>query len=208
MDNDDPHAVHFTAASLRELFEATLRIKGKGHTPKTENLFRLAGFLNALRAMYWNYNKIWKKEAAGSDGMTELMYQLRALMQWRFERFTAFLSEEVVTEASADFVNRERALYTKFHELELAFSAADVSPTMNIGALAPTYEGWRSIAEMVSTAIQNAMLPSNRPMGLGSDGPISRLVAAIIPKITGDEPSVGNVALCLKKKAKQSKDNS
>jgi hypothetical protein len=102
----------------------------------------------------------------------------------------------------AGVVIRERKLRQAFYDFVKAFRGhtfelpMDADPT----ALMPDLKGWRSIAEVVASAFTVAMHPTK--IGHSNTGPIPRFVAAVLPLLTGETPSIGNVAQHLKKAAR------
>ena len=61
------------------------------------------------------------------------------------------------------------------------------------------YKCWRDVAPFIGTSLIGAIQIENPDykIGISEGGPVTRFVAAIIPLITGDEPSEANVRRCL-----------
>jgi hypothetical protein len=67
--------------------------------------------------------------------------------------------------------------------------------------------GWRDLAVRISGDLLYALAStnSNIDLGISNDGPVPRFVAAVLPMITGDSPTVANVAKVLKDRKRESK---
>ena len=63
---------------------------------------------------------------------------------------------------------------------------------------------WRWLADALPVDISNAMRPANPrwPSGYSKSGPLTRILAAIIPRVSGEHPSaiaIGNHLILLAK---------
>jgi hypothetical protein len=62
----------------------------------------------------------------------------------------------------------------------------------------PAAGAWRDVADDIANVYFEMMGSTNR--GISNNGPAPRFVAAVIPFVTGEEPSVENVAVHLKRR--------
>jgi hypothetical protein len=117
------------------------------------------------------------------------------------------MKRDTVRYRATVLLERERRLCDQFDRLVQAMEEHTFSLKMDIderGAMGDVEErrpiipdldnGWHDLAEFVATAFRLAMAGTNeKPLGASNDGPVARFVAAVIPKLTGETPSVAAV---------------
>lgn len=92
--------------------------------------------------------------------------------------------------------------------LAQAVATATLHPPFLVSAdfwPAPLFESWHDIAGFISAVFVTAMASANPDFRVGrsSDGPGARFVAAVLPVIAGQNPSVGTVGQYLKSRETQ-----
>ena len=73
------------------------------------------------------------------------------------------------------------------------------------GALSAPFDSWRVVAGPVATFFKTTIWRNNPklPLGRSNDGPVPRFVAAVVPFITRERPTVSNVGKHLKDEARK-----
>ena len=182
----------FTPILLRDIVGGFLT--DRFTPPGLADLEPLARALNRIRGAYTFADTTANASKPAAD-------KVRAAI----ETLTLFFEERKQFCASArgiaaQVIRDEEHLYNQFNNFAEALRAHDFQLDIDAGLLMPTLDGWRPIAEFIASAFIAAMERNNRGKKLGrsNDGPVAEFTSRVIPLITGEAPSVGNVARQLK----------
>jgi hypothetical protein len=182
----------FTVTNLQKILEDDVL---KGQTmPSMVALNALAMDLNDIHGVLW-FRKTtasesqFKHERAKRVG--DAIHVLMCFFDQRRQTWHA---------ANTDVVDRERRLYDLFRDFVNAMTAHDFQLAMDTddAALMPPLESWRHVAESVASAFKIAMFPQE--FGRSNEGPLARFVAAVMPLMAGESPTVSAVAQHLKRR--------
>jgi hypothetical protein len=185
----------FTVVGLRKILDSVL--KQGTNKPSSEGLIRLAGYLNFIHAYRIMANASPVKQAKAE----RVRDAIQVLMDFFEERKRALGSVDSM------IVEREMRLQDQFDSFLRAMEKHDFELMMDKdeGALVPKLENWRDVAVGIASVFVSIMKWNNPklPFGLSNDGPVPRFVAAVVPLITDENPSVENVAQHLKRQARK-----
>jgi len=164
--------------------------------PSMGELNGLAWALNDIHGVFW----FRKTTARGSQFKHEKANRvgdaIQVLMCFFDQRRQAWQA------ATTDVVDRERRLYDLFRDFVRAMTAHNFRLDMDTddAALMPPLESWRHVAESVAGAFRIAMFPQE--FGRSNEGPVARFVAAVMPLMASESPTVSAVAQHLKRLAR------
>jgi hypothetical protein len=178
----------FTVSNLQKILEHDV-LKGQ---IMPSDLNALAWALNEIHGAFW-FRKTTAPESQFKRVRAERVRDaIQVLMCFFDQRRQAWRA------ASTEVVDRERRLYDLFSDFVHAMTVHDFQLDMDVdaGAMMPRLESWRHVAEVVASAFTIAMFPQE--FGRSNKGPVARFVAAVMPLMTGESPSVVNVAQHLK----------
>jgi hypothetical protein len=189
-----PGRTPFTAAIILKFLENG--VLKRQAMPSMPSLNQLAWELNDIHGIFW-YRKTRTPE---SDAKQKRAMKVRDAI----ETLSAFFEERkgawrsIRGTATSKIIKRERELYKEFDHFVLAMQTHVFELDMDVDdvVLMPRHESWRHIANVVAGSFKNAMLPQE--LGLSNNGPLARFVAAVMPLMTGEHPSIVNVAKHLK----------
>lgn len=186
----------FHSAMLRKIIGEFLTDRYR--PPRASDLEQLAIALNRIHTNYVLAVTVWKASKPRADNIKAAVATLALFFE---ERRQACLEGHI----SAQVIENEKHLSDRFFSFVEALERHDFQLDMDAGLLTPDIEGWRQIAEVVAGFFIAAMAPNNggKILGRSNDGPLPQFVARVIPLITGEEPSVGNVANQLKDEARK-----
>ena len=130
---------------------------------------------------------------------------LGVLMEFFEERRKACCDVPLNARPSATVIESERRLCDQFYNFFEAMNAHDFSLDMDMGGLMPANDKWSHFAVVIADDFKQAMTPNNPTLHLGisNEGPVPSFVQAVVPMMTGEEPSVWAVAQCLKRRARK-----
>jgi hypothetical protein len=190
-----PGRTPFTVANLQKILEDDV-LKGQ-IMPSIPQLNALAWELNDIHGAFW-FRKMSAPESKFKHIRAERVGDaLQVLMCFFDQRRQAWHT------APADVVNRERQLYDLFRDFVRAMTAHDFQLDIDTddAALMPPLENWRHVADSVAGAFRMAMAPQE--FGRSNKGPVPRFVAAVMPLMAGETPTVAAVAQHLKRIARR-----
>jgi hypothetical protein len=202
--NDSPErmggsraAQPFTTTSLRPIMDGVLKRGQK--MPDESDLEWLASYLNLTYHQFSFAKAVANNSKPVADSVSAALATLTEFFETRWQ--TCF--PKTGKGPSAGVIESERRFRSRFQALLRAFEQHDFPLDMDAGLLMPHMDNWRSIAKPVASAFKTAMQRNNptHPFGRSNRGPVPRFVAAAIPMITGERPSVENVAKHLKDQA-------
>jgi hypothetical protein len=193
-----PGRAPFTASNIQKFLDTG--VLKRQVMPSMANLDQLAWELNDIHGIFLHR----KTRTAESDAKQERKKKVRGAI----ETLSVFFEERKQASRSignSKTINRERKLYKEFVRFVLAMQKHNFELDMDVDdvALMPRHESWRHVAEVIADAFKNAMLPQE--VGLSNHGPLARFVAAVMPLMTGENPSDVNVAQHLKITARKRK---
>jgi hypothetical protein len=182
----------FAASNLQKILGDDV-LKGQN---MPNDLNALAWSLNDIHGAFW-FRKTTAPETqfkqATAERVAEAIQVLMCFFDQRRQGWRA---------APAGVVDRERQLYSLFRDFVHGMTAHEFRLEMDTdhAALMPPLESWRHVAEAVAGAFRIAMFPQE--FGRSNKGPVPRFVAAVMPLMTGESPTVSAVAQHLKRVAR------
>jgi hypothetical protein len=179
----------FSVAILRSILDNVL--KQPQTKPGKEDLETLANSLNRIHSAFSFATKTGNQSKSTAG---EVRGALQILVSF-FEKRKQACYPEGRRGPGDQIVEDERVLYDKFQSLSRAMETHDFQLDMDAGLLMPHLDSWRPIAELIAGAFSLAM---GRQFGRSNNGPSARFVAAVVPLMTQEQPSVENVGKHLK----------
>ena len=187
----------FSIETLRQLLMTSV-LKQSQRPPAKADLHRLVISLNRIAGTFAfavhvaNASKPMAAEAQNAIDVLVTFFKRRQQEASRYK--------------GSDIAQREADLATSFNDFLRKLIAHKFDLDMDVGLTMPVIDHWHDVAERVASDFKIAMIETMGPrnLGLSNEGPIPRFVAAVIPQITGEHPSVGAVGKFLKERAKQS----
>ena len=197
---EQPQRGPFTVANLRTLLRDTV-LKGNQTMPSVAALHDLASILNSLRGLYAFLSKDTKDAKRRADKVRDAFSTIQEFFEERAEACGWTDTPKVDTKTYAV----EQALYNHFYSFMEAFRDHPFDLDMDADVIAGYLNGWHSIAGKIACSFKGAMADTTNgaAFGLSNEGPIPRFVAAIIPIITGETPSIQAVGKWLKDEARK-----
>jgi len=188
----------FTLEGVRALLAPP--VLKRGFPPNRDRLNGLVTRLNQWKGAVRRYQETWRpsgdrtsaaRRAAETllEELPHLRSDLRRMIE-EHESLPAFMVQQTQHEIEA--LDTIQTGLTRLLNESMVL--------MPITMVVPQMEKWRHIAVGISDDFCEAMRPTNPtlPLGRSNDGPVPRFVAAVIPGITGEHPSVQNVGKHLK----------
>jgi hypothetical protein len=141
--------------------------------------------------------------SASDERAERVRAALHELMVFFQERRLACKKEDVGKQILA----AEQRLRSEFARLLKAFHRHKFELSMDAALSMPRINSWHPFAIIIGGAFKIALRRTNphRRFGHSNDGPVARFVAAVIPNITGEHPTVQAVAKRLKDEARRQK---
>jgi hypothetical protein len=173
----------FTLAKLQAIMLEYKVLKGQA-TPSAGDLHTMARALNDIHGAFW-LRKTTMRESqfkqAQANHVREAIQVLICFFDQRMQAWDA---------ASAEVIDRERRLYVQFRDFLHAITAHHFQLDMDRDdtALMARQESWHDVAEVVAGTFKIAMLP--KTFGNSNAGPVARFVAAVMPLMANESPSV------------------
>ncbi len=162
-------------------------------------LAALADDLNKIRGTYVFATTIANRSGAMAD---EVIGAIAVLMNFFDERKKACLKpvghrpviHPITGRDAAEIIESEKGLRARFYDFLHAMKAHDFQLDMDGALSMPLIENWHDLALIITSAFKACMRKNNgfHFGGQSNDGPLPRFVAAVIPAITGENPSVGS----------------
>ncbi len=195
-----PQRGPFTVANLRTLLRNDV-LKGNQVLPSVADLQILASHMNALCETYAVFSKDTKDAKHFADKVRDALSTIQQFFEERREACGCADAPEVDTKTYA----AEQALYNHFRSFMEAFTSHSFDLSMDADVIAPNLNGWHSIAGHIASSFKLAMASTTNgaAFGLSNEGPIPRFVAATIPIVTGEMPSIQAVGKWLKDEARK-----
>jgi hypothetical protein len=168
--------------------------------PNMANLNQLAWELNDIHGAFWFRKTTLPESDAKQARAKRVRDAIETLRGFFEERQRAWRSINSATNPKT--IRRERELYKEFHQFVWSMQTHVFELDMDVdnAVLMPRLERWRQVANVVADAFRIAMLPQE--LGLSNNGPLARFVKVVMPLMTGEDPSIANVAKHLKDKAR------
>jgi hypothetical protein len=163
--------VPFTPEAMRGILEKVLRTGS--NRLRAEDVKRLTIALNAVATSHWS-----KIAFSGSE------------RQQKFDKLWA---------AVANLDEADRAEFGPRGVVAIATDYA-LKPPPKRPEEGKGPKRWHEVAPLIANAFRDAVRPRNPTLTLGNSdqGSVARFVAAVVPQITGEEPTVAAVAARLK----------
>jgi hypothetical protein len=167
-------------------------------SPNSVDLRRLTRTLNDLQAHFKFAQETGNKSKGTADRVSGA---LSVLVDFFHERGKAIQEDNGLR---PETIKNEKRLLGAFGKFMKALQQHSFDLSMDAAVLMPELRGWHSYTEILSGSFKLAMAGANpdREFGQSNDGPVARFVAAIIPHITGETPTVGAVSKRLKDTAR------
>lgn len=187
-----------TAESLRNIFEA--EVLGRDlKMPREADLKKLAAILEHWRQTYHGENILGERRKLQDDAttaVTKLSEIVHRLAELDTQNIVAAINDSAPAGIQRDLVVR---LSASGHLREKVNDIAQ-SPTLLDSPMTYGATGWKFLIDVLPKDFFNAMKPANPTFALGisAAGPVARFIAAVVPKLTGEHPTVGSVATQLK----------
>jgi hypothetical protein len=181
----------FTATMLEDVFESILT---DNYTrPCHKDLERLARMLDLITGTFRYAKTIGKNANSQADDVREA---LATLMLFFDERQRAALAN-----GNPRIIESERRLSDEFDSFLLAMEQHQFDLDMDAGLMMAEIENWRGIAKSIAGAFRIAMEARNCNVAIGhsNTGPLPRFMAAVIPRITGENPTPAAIGQHLKR---------
>jgi len=184
----------FTVPILRGILDGVL--KRSQTKPGQVDLELLAYSLNQIREVFAFAQQTANESKPLADRVRDAIEVLTVF----FERRRQACCVEDGTRPSVELIESEQRLREQFSSFLKAMEVHKFELDMDAGLLMPRLDCWRQLAEVVANQFRVAMSQANgtRKFGRSNDGPVPRFVAAVVPRITGENPSVQNVGKHLK----------
>jgi hypothetical protein len=190
----------FTDAKLRVILKSVLK-QPNIKKPSLQEVEELAFALNDICGAYRFSRDVAKKSNTMAAEVREALATLERFFEERQQMCERGYRPETIA--------AEQILYGKYCDLVSALRDHDFVLDMDVAATTPEMKkGWRDIALAIASAFKLALANSGAKLGLSNDGPVPRFVAAVIPLITGEQPTVINVGKHLKDVARPKKGKS
>lgn len=203
----------FSAENLRVLLATKVFPGGRSliKNLSDDSLHILAEKLNGQRAFYlWMQFEMKPEleEALPSIRAAELLLKELPKLSLKF-RYRHGLSAA----AFPDYFNKlikeqEDVLFAACSALQALFEKSFRFRPME-HLLGGEYDTWRGYAIDIASSFREAVRashPTAKPLGNGEDSPLAKFVAAVIPGITEENPTVQNVSMGLRRLAKANPD--
>jgi hypothetical protein len=176
-----PDTKRFTEAAVLQLARDALKGNSIPPTQVDEDIRRLTFCLNMALGLYRSGQEI----VIPSNRRAE---QVRKAISVLAE----FFDERRPRSKHADAKTRkmEVRLRRRFGTFLDAMKKHEFGLDMDAGVLMPELPDWHALADILASAFRLAMQPHGLSLGNSNNGPLARFVAAVIPRITGEEPSV------------------
>jgi hypothetical protein len=191
----DPRSTgSFTIPILRGIMDDVL--KQSQTKPSQMDLELLAYSLNQIREVFAFAQQTANESKPLADRVRDAIEVLKVF----FERRRQACCVEDGTHPSVEIIENEWRLREQFSSFLKAMEMHKFELDMDAGLLMPRLDCWRQLAEVVANQFRAAMSRANgtQKFGYSNDGPVPRFVAAVVPRITGENPSVQNVGKHLK----------
>ena len=187
----------FTSVVLRDLLERKVlpgpkAMRQRLRMPTAAALDHLAGILNVHHAYFYDaqecraFNELAKEAEAAIAALSAVLPRLAAFHQRGadagdpFARWRADAARRLAVEVGRDprrIVERETA---------------------------PDHvRGWRWLVDVLPPLLATALESTNPEVKLGDEGPAARFVAAVVPFLSGEHPTVNTVAERLKERTQE-----
>jgi hypothetical protein len=185
----------FTVANLQKTLEDDGVLKDQ-IMPSRAGLSQLAASLNDIHGAFW-FRKTTALESESKAARAERVGAAIQILMCFFDQ-----RRQSWPRASSQVLVREQRLYDLFRDFVSGMAAHEFQLDMDIdaGAMMPRLESWRHVAGSVASAFTRAMLPQE--FGRSNEGPVARFVAAVMPLMTNEKPTVAAVAQRLKRQAR------
>jgi len=199
----------FTPERLKLIFDEVL--KGNTRRPPVNQLRELAQSLNLIHGVFTFYSTVEKQSRIrGETVRGALMALVTFFEERRQELLTRFPSQEAATgtRGAAETIEAEGRLYDSFCKFVQAMEGHPFNLDMDGNPLMRReLKNWHSLAQDIAEPARIALRFNNPTMlfGRSNDGPLPRFVAAVIPEITGERPSITAVGKHLKLLARKAK---
>jgi hypothetical protein len=181
----------FDGPMLRTTLENENVLKRPQKKPSKAQLDELALHLNFIRATFQFAKNVGNDSKPAADRVKDA---IQSLIGFFDKRRSACFPKNGAGPGAA-IVENEEQLRLQFDCFLRAMRAHNFQLDMDAGLLMAHLDSWRPLAEPIASAFCAAM---HQKFGRSNSGPVPRFVAAVIPFITDERPSVENVGKHLK----------
>jgi hypothetical protein len=187
-----------TAPILRDLLQTKV-IGNRLKMPGDGELTELAGILEHWRNAFSNEQNLRTRERLQEAALAAVKTLHGAALALA-EHDAANLVATIKGSAPEGIRRELGAREAVSRELVGAVVVLGNSPSLHNRPLSFGATGWKFLACVLPDDFANALKPANPTYtpGISEAGPLARVVAAVVPLITGEEPSVASVAKQLK----------